>query len=51
MIKLFWVVKETVTSIKPEDYCLNKNERLAGGYGTYAAKQDAESLLRRKRGV
>ncbi len=32
---------------KAEDYRLDRGTRLAGGFGTYAAQQDAESLLRR----
>jgi len=32
---------------KAKDYRLDRGTRLAGGYGTFAAKQDAESLLRR----
>lgn len=35
------------TNTKPVDYRLDKTARLAGGYGPYAAKQDAEALLRR----
>lgn len=35
------------TNKKPIDYRVDKNTRLAGGYGTFAAKQGAEALLRR----
>ncbi|MGD9157680.1 MAG: VWA domain-containing protein [Desulfobacteraceae bacterium] len=35
------------TNSKPSDYRLDKTARLAGGYGPFAAKQDAEALLRR----
>lgn len=35
------------TNSKPADHRVDKISRLAGGYGTYAAKQDAEALLRR----
>lgn len=35
------------TNKKPIDYRVNTDNRLAGGYGTYAAKQNAEELLRR----
>jgi hypothetical protein len=35
------------TNKKATDYRVDRSERLAGGYGVYAAKQDAESLLRR----
>ncbi len=35
------------TNTKPLDYRVDREARLAGGYGTYAAKQDAEGLLRR----
>jgi 60 kDa SS-A/Ro ribonucleoprotein len=35
------------TNIRPEDRRKDKNHRLAGGYGPYAARQDAEALLRR----
>ena len=35
------------TNRKPEDRRQDKETRLAGGYGPYAARQDAEALLRR----
>lgn len=35
------------TNKKPVDYRFDQTARLAGGYGPYAAKQDAEALLRR----
>lgn len=35
------------TNRKSVDYRIDKSARLAGGYGPYAAKQDAEGLLRR----
>lgn len=35
------------TNKKPVDYRIDKSARLTGGYGPYAAKQDAEALLRR----
>lgn len=35
------------TNRKSVDYRIDKSARLAGGYGTYAAKQDSEALLRR----
>lgn len=35
------------TNAKPIDHRIDKTARLAGGYGPYAAKQDAEALLRR----
>lgn len=34
------------TNKKPIDHRIDKTSRLAGGYGAYAARQDAESLLR-----
>lgn len=35
------------TSARPIDHRIDKEVRLAGGYGPYAAKQDPEALLRR----
>jgi 60 kDa SS-A/Ro ribonucleoprotein len=35
------------TNVKAVDYRIDKTARVAGEYGTYAAKQDAEALLRR----
>jgi len=35
------------TNKKPIDYRVDKTERVAGGYGSFAAKQGAEELLRR----
>jgi 60 kDa SS-A/Ro ribonucleoprotein len=35
------------TNTKPIDYRVDKTAELAGGHGAYAAKQDAEELLRR----
>ena len=35
------------TNAKASDYRVDKSEKLAGGYGTFAAKQGAEGLLRR----
>lgn len=35
------------TNKKPIDYRIDTNARLAGGYGTYSAKQGAEASLRR----
>lgn len=37
----------TNTKTVGKDHRVNKEVRLAGGYGPYAAKQDAEALLRR----
>lgn len=34
-------------NVKGKDHRVDESTRLAGGYGPYAAKQDAESLLRR----
>jgi hypothetical protein len=39
--------KKMKTNTKPVDHRVDVSSRLAGGYGPYAAKQDAEALLRR----